>query len=422
MTNARQFGFDVSPMTKGIGFIEQKMAASEAAALGWNLLREELSLPVAVLYEERLRNNLAWMQQFIATYGMKLAPHGKTTMAPRLFDLQIKSGAWGITLATAQQCYLAWKHGVRRVLMANQLVGRENMALISRFLDDLEFEFYCLVDSVDGINQLGRFFSPCRRRLSVLLEIGIPDGRAGVRNDTQLQEVLAALDQWPDCIALCGVEFYEGILTDADAIESFLKRVVSIVDRLITMHRFDREPPLVSGAGSAWYDMVAEVFSKSTIAGGVEMVLRPGCYITHDGGFYSAAQARVLERNPVAQQMHSGLQPALQVWAYIQSVPEERRAIVGLGKRDVSFDLNLPIPKRRFRPGDQTPTPVPAHWTVTKIMDQHAYLQLRKGDDARVGDMVGFDISHPCLTFDRWRVLPVLNSDYQVVDFVETFF
>jgi D-serine dehydratase len=234
--------------------------------------------------------------------------------------------------------------------------------------------------------------------------------------------VLAALDQCSDCIALCGVEFYEGILSDAGAIQSFLERVIAIASCLIAEKRFDREPPLVSGAGSAWYDVVAEAFSKCGISDAIEMVLRPGCYITHDGGFYSEAQARVLERNPIAHQMHSGLQPALQVWAYIQSVPEDGRAIVGLGKRDVSFDLSLPVPRLRFRPGHQTPIPAPAHWAVTKLMDQHAYLELSRGDDVRVGDMIGFDISHPCLTFDRWRVLPVLNADYRVVDLVETFF
>jgi D-serine dehydratase len=55
-------------------------------------------------------------------------------------------------------------------------------------------------------------------------------------------------------------------------------------------------------------------------------------------------------------------------------------------------------------------------------MDQHAYLDIAPGDSIRPGDMIGFDISHPCLTFDKWRVLPVLDGRYQVVDLVETFF
>ena len=87
------------------------------------------------------------MQKFIDAYGVRLAPHGKTAMSPRLFKMQLDSGAWGITLATAHQTAVAYAHGVRRVLMANQLVGKENMGIVARLLRDPEFEFYCLVDS-----------------------------------------------------------------------------------------------------------------------------------------------------------------------------------------------------------------------------------------------------------------------------------
>ena len=120
--------------------------------------------------------------------------------------------------------------------------------------------------------------------------------------------------------------------------------------------------------------------------------------------------------------MHSGLLPALQVWAYVQSVPEAENAIVGMGKRDAAFDSGLPAPALRFRPGDAAPKPAPANWAVTKMMDQHSYLRIAAGDDLRVGDMIGFDIAHPCLTFDKWRALPVLNAEFDVIDVVQTFF
>jgi D-serine dehydratase len=104
-----------------LGAFDRALEPSDIAQLNWNLLREDLSLPSAVLYEDKLLHNLNWMRQFISAYGVKLAPHGKTTMAPRLFDLQLQAGAWGITLATAHQTQVAYAHGVRRVLMANQL-------------------------------------------------------------------------------------------------------------------------------------------------------------------------------------------------------------------------------------------------------------------------------------------------------------
>lgn len=409
-------------LNKGLGFVECELDRADVARLGWNLLREDVSLPCAVLCEDRLRHNLEWMQRFIASYGVKLAPHGKTTMAPKLFQMQLAGGAWGITLATAHQTAVAYAHGVRRVLMANELVGRENMAMIARLLADPKFEFYCLVDSAALVEQLGVFFAERGLRLRVLVELGVAGGRTGVRDEAQLEAVLEALSRWSGSVALCGVEIYEGVLEDEAVIRAFLRRAVAVTRRLLDEKRFGTEPILLSGAGSAWYDVVAEEFSAAGFGDAVEIVLRPGCYLTHDIGAYREAQARILEHNPVAHAMRSGLKPALQVWAYVQSVPEPGRAIVGMGKRDAAFDAGFPVAAVRFRPGDAGPTDAPAHWVVTKMMDQHAYLQIGAEDDVRVGDMIGFDISHPCLTFDKWRVIPVVNAAYDVVDFVETFF
>jgi D-serine dehydratase len=256
----------------------------------------------------------------------------------------------------------------------------------------------------------------------VLLEIGAEGGRTGVRHDEQLQSVLAALSRWKHSIALCGVEIYEGVLHDEASIRAFLERAVEVTRQLAAEHRFQRTPILLSGAGSAWYDVVAEVFSAAEFGDSVEIILRPGCYLTHDVGAYREAQARILNNNPIAHQMNSGLLPALHVWAYVQSIPEAEKAIIAMGKRDAAFDSGFPVPALHFRPGNVTPQIAPAHWQVTRMMDQHAFLRINCGDDLCVGDMIGFDICHPCLTFDKWRTLPVLNADYQVVDIIQTFF
>jgi D-serine dehydratase len=413
----------ISPFEKGLGHLDHTATPCEIAALNWNLLREDLSLPVAVLYRDKLEHNLHWMRQFVDAYGMKLAPHGKTTMAPPLFEMQLAAGAWGITLATAHQTRVAHRHGVCRVLMANQLVGNQNMAIIAALLDDPAFDYYCLVDSADQIDQLASYFRGAGKRLQILLELGPDGGRTGIRNSNQLEATLAALDRSRDALSLAGVEVFEGVLKDETEIRSLLDRAVSLTRDLLHQARFDRRPAILTGAGSAWYDVVAEVFSAAQLGDTIEIVLRPGCYLTHDAGSYRRAQARILAQNPVARRMHSGLIPALHVWAYVQSIPEKETSIVTLGKRDAAFDSGLPMPALHYRPG--TPAPpasAPGHWTLTRMMDQHAFLQISPGDDIRVGDMIGFDISHPCLTFDKWRCLPILDTDYRVIDIVQTYF
>jgi D-serine dehydratase len=412
----------IGSLHKGLGFFENVLEPAEIPGLNWNLLHEDLSLPSAVLYQGRLQHNLDWMQRFIDAYGVKLAPHGKTTMAPKLFEMQLKSGAWGITLATAQQTLVACRHGVRRVLMANQLIGRENMAIISRLLQDTAFEYYCLVDSAAQVDLLGEFFSNHAQRLNVLLELGVPGGRTGIRDDQQLEATLAALQRWSAALVLSGMEIYEGILEDEAPVRALLERAVTVTRRLAAEKRFHRTPILLSGAGSAWYDVVAEVFTAASFADAVEIVLRPGCYLTHDAGMYREAQTKIMRRNPIANQMQTGLVPALQVWAYVQSVPEPGEAIIAMGKRDAAFDAGLPTPALHYRPGDAAPKGALVHWALTKMMDQHAFMQIGEEDDVHVGDMIGFDISHPCLTFDKWRTLPILNAEYRVVDVIQTFF
>jgi D-serine dehydratase len=418
-------GATIDPYSKGLGIVPgTSIQLTDAARLEWNLLNEDVSLPAAVLYADRVEHNLKWMQAFVAEYGVKLAPHGKTTMAPQLFRKQLETGAWGITLATAHQVRAAYHGGVSRILMANQLVGRHNMMMIAELLSDHEFEFFCLVDSVEGVEQLGEFFTSVKKPLQVLLELGVPGGRTGVRDEAQRNAVLEAIDRYPEILKLAGVELYEGVLKEEHEVREFLQSAVAITRDLVEQGRFARTPAVLSGAGSAWYDVVAEEFVKASQTGKVEIVLRPGCYLTHDVGVYRKAQTDIFARNPVAKKMGEGLLPALQLWAYVQSIPEPDRAIIGLGKRDAAFDAGMPEPSRHYRPGNEAPRDIAASegWEIFGMMDQHAYLRIPAGADLKVGDMIAFDISHPCLTFDKWRQLLVVDPAYRVTEVIETFF
>ena len=169
----------IDNLNKGLGSLPEAITPQAAGQVGWRLLDEEISLPAAVLYEDLMQQNLEWMQSFVQQYGVKLAPHGKTTMAPKLFTRQLAGGAWGITLATAQQTRVAYAHGVRRIIMANQLVGKRNMEIIGQLIADAGFEFFCLVDSAAGADLLGAFFAERGQKLNVLLELGVLGGPHG---------------------------------------------------------------------------------------------------------------------------------------------------------------------------------------------------------------------------------------------------
>jgi D-serine dehydratase len=321
---------------------------------------------------------------------------------------------------------------VRRVLMANQLVGRRNMAIVSELMAaNPAFEAYVLVDSADGVEQLGRFFSERGQRIAVLLELGAEGGRTGVRDEQAEASVLAALETWKNGVVLAGIEVYEGVLPEEAAIRALLRRAVATVERLSEEGRFESgRSVLLSGAGSAWFDGVAEELVQANIMQRLEIVLRPGCYVTHDIGAYTDAQNRMLRESETVRRLGEGLLPAMHVWAYVQSRPEPGLAIIGLGKRDAAFDAGLPKPALHYRPAANVaggaaataPAKAPSSWTVTKMMDQHAYLSVPADADVRVGDMIAFDIYHPCLTWDKWRQVLVVNASYDVVDVLQTYF
>ncbi len=388
-----------------------------------NLLQEVLPLPAAVVYQSRLNNNLHWMQTFADRRGVALAPHGKTTMTPRFFQWQQAAGAWGLSVATVPQAQAAADAGIKRILMANQLVGLANRTAVSELLAD-GCEFYCLVDSVDNVRQLGEYFADRNQRLSVLIEIGVNGGRCGCRSNDEALALSAVIADHP-ALQLAGVETYEGMVRSSEpevAIRQHLIRVRDLTLKLMADNHFDTEQVILTGAGSVWYDLVAEIFGATGEAR-LLPVLRPGCYLIHDRGIYQDAQAEVRARLGEACPVSGDLQSSLEVWAYVQSLPESGMAILTLGKRDAAFDAGLPQPVLHARPGpDCEPRNAPGDWRVEAIMDQHSIMRYHTDQDIRVGDIVALSTSHPCLTFDKWREIVIIDDDYTVLDQVPTRF
>jgi D-serine deaminase-like pyridoxal phosphate-dependent protein len=392
-----------------------------AAKPGQSLLHD-VSLPALVLYQDALEHNLRWMQAFVSGAGAELAPHGKTSMMPALFRRQLEHGAWGITLATATQAQAAYGHGVRRVLMANQLVGKPNMALVAGLLEDPDFEFHCLVDHPDNVRALGEFFADRGQRLNVMIEYGVVGGRCGCRSERTVFDLADAIAAQP-ALALTGIEGYEGVIHGPQAvtdIRAFAASLVYLAVTLVNKGRFAVPRPIVTASGSAWYDLIAEEFDRQAVRDRFTAVLRPGSYVAHDHGIYMKAQAGVLGRR---HDLDKGLRPALEVFAHVQSMPEPGFAVLALGKRDVAHDAGLPNPLRRYRAGGTAAQAQDlSACQVTAIMDQHAFMQVAPGCELKVGDIVALGTSHPCLTFDKWRTGCLVDNQLQVLEQLETCF
>ncbi len=422
----------ISDCFKGIPGGTPALPLVDIATQGWNLLREDLPLPVAVLRESAIENNSRWMKDFLALTDSVICPHGKTTMSPQLFKLQLDDGAWGITAATAGHVQIYRRFGVPRILLANQLVGRQNIrAVLDELRNDPEFDFYCLIDSVAGIEALLTAIDqdPLGRPVQVLLEIGLPGGRTGAREDQYAMDLARRVRDASPRLSLCGIEAFEGILQlNADAkaeskVEGLLERVVRVAESYDDEDLFGDGPVILTAGGSSFFDMVAAAFTKSTFKRPKQIVLRSGCYLTHDSKMYAQVPERIAQRMPGVKSIEGTLKPALEVWGYVQSLPEVGLAIATVGKRDISHDADLPIPLAVYRPGaDDRPRILGEDFSVSALNDQHAYVRTPDSADLQVGDMIAFGVSHPCTTFDKWQLLLRVDDDYNVTGAVRTFF
>jgi len=420
----------VDPTTKGWP-AGPGLPLRDVGRQGWNLLRGDLPLPVALIKASALSHNSRWMRRFLDHFGVAICPHGKTTMAPQLFARQLADGAWGITVATVQQLRVCRRFGVQRVVLANQLVGRQAICeVLTELRADPVFWFACLVDSQETVEQLAaeaRSFGH-DRSLQVLLEGGYPGGRTGCRTVEQALAVARAAAAAPE-LALIGVEGFEGLIArptpaeTAATVEAFLAFLVEVARACAAQDLFAPGRILLSAGGSAFFDQVARAFRAAGLEREVEVVLRSGCYLTHDSKMYRQFFDQLRDRGPEIDSFGDGLQAALELWAYVQSTPEPGLAIATLGKRDVSFDAHMPVPEQWFRPGVHArPQPLGAGFEVVGLNDQHAHLALPDDSPLRVGDMLSFGISHPCTTFDKWQLLYVVDGDYRVIEGIRTFF
>lgn len=222
-------------------------------------------------------------------------------------------------------------------------------------------------------------------------------------------------------LTLRGVEGYEGLIVtddakaDATRVNAFLDDLLGLFDTCHAEGLFTGEP-VISAGGSAYFDLVARGLKTE----GITPLLRSGCYLTHDTGFYNKLLAHVGEREVLGPA--PALQPALEVWAQIVSHPEPDLIIVNAGRRDLSDDSALPKVEYHAVPGEGAKAQAVKGWSFFRMNDQHGYIRLPHGAQVNIGDYVGLGISHPCTTFDRWPVILEVDDAYSVIGALKTFF
>ncbi|MFB7393243.1 alanine racemase [Streptomyces sp. NPDC056191] len=399
------------------------LTVGELAAQRRNLFTGGFTTPVLALSADSVEHNLRLLETYAERHGLAFAPHGKTSMAPQLFDRQLAHGAWGITAALPHQARVYRAHGIARIFLANEVVDPVALRWVAGELDaDPDFRFLCYVDSVRGVELMDGALraAGATRPVDVVVELAAgATGRTGVRTEAECAAVADAVADAPT-LRLVGVAGYEGTMPGADGerVRAWLHRLVGLAADFDKAGRFDPSigEIVVSAGGSEWFDAVADVFAEIPgLSLPVLKLLRSGAYVSHDDGQYR-------ERTPFNRVPEEGaLEPAFRLWSQVVSRPTPEQAFTNAGKRDAAHDLHLPEAQvvRDARTGEIRPAD---GLTVTGLSDQHAWVRTEEGADLEVGDWLGMGLSHPCTIFDKWQLIPLVEADGTVVDYIRTFF
>ncbi|WP_046779088.1 amino acid deaminase [Streptomyces yangpuensis] len=399
------------------------LTVGQLAAQRRDLHTGGFTTPVLTLDADALEHNLAALGTYAARHGLAFAPHGKTCMAPQLFRRQLDHGAWGITVAMPHQARVCRAFGIRTIFLANELVDAPALRWVADELAaDPGFRFVCYVDSVRGVELMDAALQGRGATLDVVLELGAgAEGRTGIRTDAECQAVAEAVAASP-ALRLAGVAGYEATMPGADAgtVRAWLRRLTALAADLDKQGLFTGtglDEVIVSAGGSEWFDAVAEVFTEiPQLSLPVLPLLRSGAYVSHDHGWYSG----LTPFNRVPEE--GGLLPAFRLWTQVVSRPTPGQAFVNAGKRDIAYDLGLPevLAVRSARDGVERTA---AGIRVTKLSDQHAWIETDADATAlEVGDWVSLGMAHPCTIFEKWPLIPVVEDDGTVTDYVRTFF
>lgn len=305
------------------------------------------TLPRMIIHDEELSSNLAEMQRWATAVGAHLAPHSKTTLSTAIVARQLQAGAWGATAANVRQVDGLVRAGATRIILANQVVDAVDIAWLGHILSESDsVEVFCFVDSTAGARAIDTGFRrlSIERPMQLLLEHGYMGGRAGTRSQHQLYE-LAESVRMLTSVRIAGVAGYEGQMPlDGGAEPMHIRPYLAEIRDLAT-GLYDRGMAgpdfMVTAGGSSYYDIVADELNPARFGFPVRLVLRSGCYVTHDHGIYERTGPAAAGRTSAAPLPQ--LTPAIEIQAVVLSTPEPSLAIAGFGRRHVPFDDQLPV-------------------------------------------------------------------------------
>ena len=285
------------------------------------MLKQDLDTPTLLVDLDRVERTIAEMAAFFRGHGVGWRPHTKGQKVPEIAHMEIEAGALGITCAKLGEAEVMADAGVRDILIANQVVGRQKAERLAALLE--RADVVVAVDSIANGEELGAAAHARDKRLRVIVEVDNGMQRAGVPPGEPTVELAQRLAALPG-LRFCGVMAWEAHCLGRPMDER-RRCCEEAVGALVATARQCREAGLdagiVSCGGTGTFRITAGIEGVTEIQAG--------------GGIFSDV---LYESWGVDHPF------ALTVMSTVTSRPVPRRIITDAGRKAMSMDIATPRP------------------------------------------------------------------------------
>ena len=169
--------------------------------------RDQVTTPALLLDLDVAKRNITAMAAKFEQLPASLRPHIKVHKSIELARLTIEAGAIGIACATPWEAMVMAQGGIEDVLVANQVVQRDKVAVTAELARD--HRITVAVDDIRNVEQLSRAAAEADSQLELLVELDVGMGRCGVRTKEELLPIAERIGELPN-LRLRGLQAYEG--------------------------------------------------------------------------------------------------------------------------------------------------------------------------------------------------------------------
>jgi len=227
------------------------------------------STPFLSLDLDVLESNICHIKKFLSDRNCNWRPHSKAHKCPSIANLQIKSGAIGITCAKLSEAEVMAANGITNILLANQITSKEKWLRLASLQN--KAETIATVDDIEVLSAAQKACEVFEVQIPILIEIDIGMERVGVSNMDMVIKIAEKINSF-DRLVFRGLMGYEGHVLDivpSSAKQEACNTAISVL--LDTRDLLDKKGiscEIISAGGTGSYEYSSNIKGVTELQAG----------------------------------------------------------------------------------------------------------------------------------------------------------